>query len=260
MRFSRLLLTAVACAFVLGAVSVGNAATVTFSGTVSYTGSYVADTLYCAVMDTTGMGGGGGRAGGPTLLAYQALPIGSAPFAVPFSLDLDNAGLTSGLWLACLLDVDHTGFVPDSLNNVVTTADLVGWYDGHSEPVLVDPSTSHAGLDYSLGTGEIRGNIVFAVGQSDAEVRGLSVPNGWNAENIRLTGSGPYALLGTYAGSYVVTTYGGPFGQLCWGDPTCVAPTILTLSDGQIVTGIDFTYSTSPVEAETWGRVKTRYR
>jgi hypothetical protein len=91
-------------------------------------------------------------------------------------------------------------------------------------------------------------------------VGAFSVPNLWNGSTLWIAGTGPYALLGLYAGSYFVMASGGPFGEICYGDPTCSAPTILTLSNGQILTGIDLTFSTSEVAPESWGSIKTLYR
>jgi hypothetical protein len=226
------------------------AAPVTFSGTVSYTGPYTADTLYAAVVDTAG----------PTAFGFFAVPAGSPPFSRPYSVAFDNSLTVRPLLMAVLLDVDGSGFDPDSLEDVVTNADLLGWYAGQAAPTFVDPSTSQSGLDFDLPTAEIRGEVVFESGQAWADIQAFALPDEWSPLTFGATASGPYALLGLYAGDFAVTAWGGSFGRICYGDPTCVSPTIVTLVDGEIRTGVDLDFRPSAVESQTWSRLKALWR
>ena len=238
----------------LAALAVASAARlgatpVTFSGTATYDGPYAADSLYAAVLDTAG----------PTLLALARLPAGTTPMSRPFSLSFDNAATTHAVLVAALLDVDASGFDESDLDNVITDDDILGWYSGTHEPTLLSAAVSHAGLDFALPEGEIRGNVTFESGQTWAEVEVYSVPEMWSARYVSLGAPGPYALRGIYAGEHIVVGWGS-FGDVCWGDPDCVNPTVITLGDGEIRTGIDLDFGSTAVQAETWSRIKSLYR
>lgn len=222
---------------------------VTFSGTASYNGTYAADTLYAAVLDTAG----------PTILALERIPAGSPPVSMPFALDFDNALAPHPVIVAAVLDVDGSGFDVSNLDNVITDADVLGWYPGTAEPGMISPSTSHAGLDFVLPTGEIQGTVTFRTGQTYAEVEAYTIANFWSPRNVALGAPGPYSLRGIYAGNYYVVGW-GDFGEVCWGDPHCVTPGVLALGTGEIRTGIDLDFGLTAVEAETWGRIKSLYR
>lgn len=226
------------------------AAPVTFSGTVSYTGPYTADTLYAAVVDTAGL----------TAFGLFAVPAGSPPFSRPYSVDFDNSLATGPLLVAALLDVDGTGFDPDSLEDVATNADLLGWYAGQAAPTLVDPSTSRSGLDFDLPTSEIRGEVVFDIGQTWADISAFALPDEWSPTTYAATTSGPYALVGLYAGDFVVAAWGESINPICYGDPTCAGPAVVTLAEGEIRTGVDLDFRPSAVESQTWSRLKALWR
>jgi hypothetical protein len=234
---------------VLTASPAAGAALIRFSGTVSYAGPYAVDTLYVAVVDTAG----------PTTIAYQVIPIGAPPWSVPFSIQFANAGRTGPVLLAALLDVDHSGFNPDSLDGAITPGDVLGWYAGNPDPALLDVSVSRTGLDFPLPTAEIHGNLVFAIEQPWAEIKAFSIPNHWSPPTLMFGAPGPYAIIGLYAGSWGV--YGsGPYGSVCYGDPTCANPAVLTLAGGEVRRGVDLDFRITAVVPSSWGGIKQRYR
>jgi hypothetical protein len=226
--------------------------TITFQGTVSYQGSYSGDTLYVAVLDTMGTED-------VTLLALETYEPGPPPFDQSYSLSFDNTGLTTDLLIASFLDVDGGGV--DSLG----TADVFGWYAGGTRPAGVSPASSATGLDFDLPRAEIHGTLTFDSGQTQARVN-LS-PDDCMTEGFRpfeWTGTpGPYDIIGVYPGTYCVNAVGGSMGsnyQVCYGDATCSNPTLITLSETQVVTGVDLDFSAgAPVERTTWGGIKARY-
>ena len=225
------------------------AATVGFSGTVTYMGSYTADSLYVAVVDTAG----------PRTIGYQALPAGTPPLSIPFSIHFDNAGRIAPVLLAAFLDVDHSGFAADSLDRAVTNGDVLGWYDGNPDPAFLDVGVSRIALDFALPTAEIHGNIVFATGQTSADIEAFSIPNDWSRPALKIHSPGPYAIIGLYAGSWGVHG-AGPYGDLCYGDPACSSPTVVNLAAGEVRTGIDLDFRVTAVVPTSWGRIKELYR
>jgi hypothetical protein len=228
------------------------AATITFSGTVSYQGSYSGDTLYVAVLDTTGTED-------VTILALEAFAVGSPPFDQFYSLDFDNTGVSPLLLVAGFLDVDGGG------TDAISDADVFGWYAGTPQPTGVSSATTQSGIDFDLPRAEIHGTITFEAGQSQAR---LNVsPTDCTMEGFRPTewvnSGGPYSLIGLYPGTYCVSADGSPTSgpsHICYGDATCANPTLITLTATQVVTGVDLDFSDSaPVESITWGRIKARY-
>jgi hypothetical protein len=225
---------------------------VTFSGTVSYQGSYSGDSLYVAILDTTGTED-------VTLLAVGAFGVGAPPFDQSFSLEFDNAGVTAPLLLASFLDVDGGGL------GDVGGADVFGYYDGNVMPASISPAASQTGLDFSLPRGEIRGTLTLAPGQPevriDATPDALCQMEGFRPQP-RATTSGPYAIIGLYPGTYCVyAEESSSSTRTCFGDPTCAGPTLVTLGETEVKMGVDLDFtSVVPVLPTTWGRVKGRYR
>jgi hypothetical protein len=243
-------------AFVLGVVAVFAAAIrvaaapVTFSGTVSYTGTYVAGVVYVAVVDTLG----------PTTIGFVGLAAGAPPFSMPYAVDFDNAGLVRPMMVAALLDVDGSGFDPDSLDTTLGEPDILGWYAGQSLPLHVAVGASHANLDFALPRGEIRGDVTFDSGQTYAEIMAPTFPDYWSTKMDELTASGPYAIIGLYAGDYVVAGWDGMFRSICYGDPSCTNPTVLSLAVGQVMNGVDLDFRPTALGTRSWGRVKALHR
>lgn len=228
------------------------AAPITFSGTVSYQGSYAGDTLYVGVLDTTGTED-------VTILDLEALPVGPPPFNQLYSLNFDNAGVSPTLLVASFLDVDGGGV--DSLGE----ADVFGWYNGGTFPAGISSASSQSGLDFALPRAEIRGTIIFDSGQTQARLN-VSPDVNCQMDGFRptewTTSPGPYSII-VYAGTYCVSADGNPSSgptHICYGDPSCTSPTLVTLSTTQVVTGVDLDFSGgAPVEKITWGRVKALY-
>jgi hypothetical protein len=257
-EFSSLIcaLAALAIGFASSPAAV-QAATVTFSGTVSYQGAYSGDTLYVAVLDTT-------QGQDVSFVSVHAYPVGSPPLSQPYSLDFDNSTTPATLLVAALLDVDGGGV------DTVSGADVVGWYAGTATPTGVSSSSSHSGLDFALPRAEIQGTLTMAAGQSNAYLNVTVDPlcgfEGFNRPQLELNASGAYTMVGIYPGTYCATAYGffsvPPFfAQVCYGDPTCASPTLITLTATEVKTGVDFDFtSTVPVKESTWGRIKSRYR
>lgn len=229
------------------------AAIVTFSGTVSYQGSYSGDTLYVGVLDTTGVED-------VTVLSLQAFPVGPPPFNQSYSLDFDNASASPMLLVAAFLDVDGGGV------GSITGEDVFGWYASTPEPTGISSASSQSGIDFELPRAEIHGTITFDSIQTQA--RPNVSPTDCMTEGFRptewVTSGGPYSIIGLYAGTYCVSADGSPTSgpmHICYGDVTCANPTLITLTATQVVTGVDLDFSGgAPVEALTWGRIKARYR
>lgn len=230
------------------------AAPVTFSGTVTYTGAYSGDSLFVAVLDTTGTKD-------VTLLDIQAYPVGAPPFGQAYSLNFDNAGITAPVLVASFLDVDGGG--ADEIDGV----DVFGWYAGAAPPTGVSAASSAAGLDFALPLAEIHGTVTFDSTQPDARVNVTPDPacveDGFRPQSTFL-GTGPYSIIGLYAGTYCVNATGFNISesmQVCYGDPTCASPTLVPLGATDVVSGIDLDFRlVSPVEPVSWGRMKTLYR
>ena len=229
------------------------AAQVTFSGTVSYQGTYSGDSLYVAVLDTTGVED-------VDILVIEAFSVGSPPFDQAFSLDFDNAGVGAMLIVASFLDVDGGGV--DSL----TGADVLGWYSGGSAPTGISSSTSQAGLDFDLPRAEIHGTITFAPGQIEANLTVSDDPvcatEGFRPR-VEITSPGAYSIIGIYAGTYCIKAEGsdgsGPL-EVCFGDPSCESPTAVTLGSTEVRMGVDLDFTAIvPTAKTTWGRIKSRY-
>jgi hypothetical protein len=226
----------------------------TFSGTVSYNGTYSGDTLFVAVLDTTGTED-------VTILDLKAYPAGPPPIAQPYSLTFDNAGLTAPILVASFLDVDGGGV--DSIGGL----DVFGWYGEESGPAGVAPDSSQSGLNFALPRAEIHGTVTFATHQFDARVD-ASVDPSCAMEGFRpqvdVASSGTYSMIGLYAGTYCVNASGStPGGQIevCYGDPTCASPGPVTLGATEVRTGVDLDFSLlTPVDPVNWGRLKTLYR
>ena len=228
-----------------------SAADVTFTGTVSYSGPYSGDTLFVAVLDTTGSD----DAQVLDLVAYEVV---SKPISQGYSLTFDNAGVSPTVVVASFLDVDGGG-VSD-----ISGADVFGWFPGAAEPVGVSSASSQTGLDFALPEAEIHGTLTFASGQTEAELELSSASDclggGFRPPTRKFT-DGAYSIVGIYAGSYCLQAFGFGTGAIaiCYGDPNCVSPTTISLGPTQVVNGIDLDFNLVPVEGTTWGRLKARY-
>jgi hypothetical protein len=230
-----------------------NGAPITLSGIVTYDGPYDGDTLYVALLDTSLSDDGP--------FVTVAYDVGNSPVSQSFTFNLDNALIPPVVWVASLLDVDGGGV--DSIG----VADVVGWYDGNPIPVEVSTATSHSGLDFALPTAEIHGAVTFAPVQAGAEIVAMPYPRcglrGLARPSVELSASGPYSIIGVYAGVYCVQAYGwgGPVqNRVCFGDFTCVDPTSITLGEGEAMHGVNLSFvNPAPVERSTWGTLKSRY-
>jgi len=246
-----LLCAVMACLVVRGA----DAEVVTFSGTITYDGSYAADTLYVAVMDTSTAGED------PNFIATGAWAVGPAPFSQPFTLTFDNAAAPNVI-VAAALDVDGGGLAATG------SGDIVGWYASTPDPALVPTSASRADLDFFLPRAEIRGTVTFAPDQVACYVSATPSADCQGdhfAPMPEPDASGPYVILGLYAGTYCVGGEGfsTSFGwlEVCYGDPQCVSPTLVTVTGTQVVSGVDLDFSVVAAdERTTWGAVKSAYR
>jgi hypothetical protein len=237
----------------LGGPPPATAEIISFSGTISYQGTHSGDTLFVAILDTAGVED-------VSLLALGAIPVGPPPFDQPYSLDFDNADGGPFLFVASFLDVDGGG-VGD-----VGGADVFGWYDGNAEPVLISSAASQAGLDFSLPRAEIHGTLTMPPGSTEARPDATTDPT-CTLEGFRprpqVFDSGPYSIVGLYPGTYCISaernTMSGP-QRVCFGDPTCANPTLVTLSETEVRNGVDLDFTAIvPVSPTTWGRVKSRY-
>ena len=231
------------------------AADVTFSGDVSYSGAEVADSIYVvAFIEATDV-----------LLAINRIAVTPPPYSRPFSLTFDNTGLgPESVALFALIDVDASGFDWDigaPAGDVQTNGDVVGWYDGQQDPVFLTPSTSQPNLDFAMPTGEIHGNVILIGGQTNVFILATSQVGGdvpGEAEAM-VSATGPYRVVGVYPGDWIVQGISDQ-GDVCFGDATCASPTIVTLALGEVRTGIDIDFTPLPVEANSWGSVKSLYR
>jgi len=228
------------------------AAPVTLSGTVSYQGTHSGDTLYVAVLDTTGVED-------VTVLDIHSYAVGAPPFDQAYSLSFDNAGVASTVFIASILDVGGGGLD-------VTGDDVFGWYAGAQTPTGIPSSSSASGLDFALPRAEIHGTVTFVAGQTGARIDvspdALCLTEGFRPRTD-LSSPGSYAVVGIYPGTYCVKAEGETdSGTLyeCYGDPDCQAPVTVTLGAMEVRTGIDFDFSLVPVETVTWGGIKSRYR
>jgi hypothetical protein len=227
------------------------AASITFSGTISYQGSYSGDTLYVAALDTAGVED-------VTLLDLKALTPGPPPFNQPYSLSFDNTGVSPTLLVAAFLDTDGGGV--DSVGG----ADVFGWYAGDATPAGISSASSHSGLDFALPRAEIHGTITFAVGQTEARVDVSGDPacalEGFRPGHYAYS-PGPYSILGVYPGTYCVSAQGPTMSgslKVCYGG--CASPTLITLTATEVRNGVDLNFqAAAPVERSTWGRIKARY-
>jgi hypothetical protein len=244
----------------IGLVPVAGADTVTFSGTIAYPGPYQGDTLYVAVLDTTG-----GEDGDVSFLDLAQYPVTGPGFAQSYTLSFDNTGAPAVVFVAALLDVDGGG-VYDGLSDV----DILGWYAGTTEPAGIAPDASQSGLDFPLPTAEIHGAVTLAPGQADAWVEATydaacDGSGGIGDTNARVFASGPYTIRGIYPGTYCVFGEGmvpnAWGGKICHGDPHCATPTLIVLGTSTIATGVDLDFNAllAPVRQTTWGVLKTLY-
>lgn len=241
-----------ACLVVRGA----DAEIVTFSGTISYDGSYAADTLYVAVMDTSTAGGE------PDFIATGAWAVGPAPFSQPFELQFDNALMTGPVIVAAALDLDGGGL------GATGPGDIVGWYASTPDPALVPTTASRSDLDFFLPKAEIRGTVTFAPDQFMCFISATPSTDCHGdhfAPMPEPDATGPYAILGLYAGTYCVEAEGASMSsgwlRICHGDPQCIEPTTVTLTESQVATGVDLDFSVVAAdERTTWGAAKSAYR
>lgn len=231
------------------------AATVTFSGTITYDGTHSGDTLFVAALDTTGTED-------VTLLDLQTIAVGPSPLSQPYSLTFDNTGVGMDLFVASFLDVDGGGI--DSVGG----GDVFGWYAGGPAPTAIPPDSSQSGLDFALPRAEIHGTVALTAGQTEARIDVTGDP-ACILEGFRpgtyVYASGPYSILGIYPGTWCVNAVGfdSVLGSLraCYGDPDCVTPSLLTLSATDVVMGIDLDFTAiTAVESHSWGSVKALYR
>ena len=239
---------------VAGIAARAQAEIVTFTGTIHYEGPY-SGTLYVAAIDTT-------EADTAQFLGLQSYSPGSPPFDQAYSISFENATAPTEVIVAALLDVDGGGV------DTVGQGDIIGWYDSQPVPTKVSTASSHNGLHFDLPQAEIHGTVTFAPGQTTAQVvmaNSCSGEGTWGRAGIQLTESGTYSIKGFYPGTFCGFAFGALstppfFTAICFGDPTCVNPTPITLTQTEILTGIDFDFSGN-VRAKhtTWGGLKTRY-
>ena len=251
--FSSLMLSAaIVCLVVPGA----DAEIISFSGTVTYNGSYAADTLYVAVIDTNSVGDE------PTFLATEALAVGAPPYNRFFDVSFDNTLATGSLVVAAALDVDGGGL------QAIGAGDVVGWYASTPDPMLISPAASLSGIDFSLPLAELHGTLTFGPDQTNAFLNAVTSANcqgGSFQPQTEVASSGPYAIIGLYPGTYCIHG-GGPSASLgwltiCYGDPLCLDPTLVTLTESQVLNGVDLDFSViAPTEQAAWGTVKSAYR
>jgi hypothetical protein len=163
--------------------------------------------------------------------------------------------------VASFLDVGGGGV--DSLNG----EDVFGWYGGGTSPTGITSAQSHSGLDFALPRAEIHGTLTFAPGQAEAWVDVSNDPlcalEGFRPRHYQ-NASGPYAINGIYPGIYCVSAGGyvlsGPNLRVCFGDPLCLSPNRVFLSENDVRNGIDLDFTAvAPVERTSWGMLKSRY-
>ena len=241
----------------LSARAVLGAADITFSGQISYSGTYDADTLCVAVIDTTG-----------DFRVVTIVPhhVDAVPFQIPYSVTFDNAGVGPWVVLGVILDTDLSG-----CGSLDTPGDIVGWYGSAPEPVFISSAQSQSGLDFSLPTAEIHGSVELYPGfdQVDVIIYSEQGPSGFSSRLVhKATSSGPFEVHGVYAGTWFVSGFaccnGIPEARrvLCYRDNWgCSGPTPIPLVDGQVVTGIDLNFNIpTAVQGSSWGRIKRLYR
>jgi len=254
MRHLGLLGTFLLVTVAIGVATPALAEVVTMSGTIHYDGPY-SGTLYVAAIDTT-------QADSAQFLGLQSYSPGSPPFDQPYSVSFDNATAPTDVIIAALLDVDGGGV------DTVGQGDIIGWYNSEPIPTKVSTSSSHNGLHFDLPQAEVHGTVTFAPSQTGAIVvlaTSCSDEGAWGRPGIQLSESGTYSLKGIYAGTWcglAIGTLSVPpfFNALCFGDPTCVNPTPITLTTTEVRTGIDFDFSGNVrVGNTTWGHLKSKY-
>jgi len=227
------------------------AAVINFSGTVTYDGTHSGDSLYVAVLDTTGTED-------VTLLGLEVIPVSAPPLLESYSIDFDNTGLTEPLLVAAFLDVDGGGI------GAVTGADVFGWYPGVATPMGISPTASAVALNFGLPKAEIHGTLTFAGGQIEARVMASAdcFTEGFRPRADFASG-GSYAIIGLYPGTYCISgdANGVKSLHICYGDLTCATPTLVTLTATEVRNGVDLDFSAvSPVDPLGWGSLKARYR
>jgi len=242
-------------AALLGFLPEATATTVTFSGTVTYDGTHAGDSLFVAVLDTTGTED-------VTLLDLQTIAVGPPPFSQPYSLTFDNTGVGPELFVASFLDVDGGGI------GTVGGGDVFGWYAGGSAPTGIDPGSSQGGLDFPLPRAEIHGTVTLTAGQTEVRIDVTGDPacilEGFRPGTFAYA-SGPYSILGIYTGTYCVNATGVDSGlgflKVCYGDPDCLTPAAVTLTATEVRNGVDLDFTqVMAVESSSWGSVKALYR
>lgn len=249
----RALILILVVAGLFGAMSAA-ANTITFTGTVGYAGDYSGDSLYVAVLDTTG-------AQDVNVLAIQAYAVSAPPFSQPYSLSFDNTTAGPLVTIVALLDVDGGG------TSSVSGADIFGWLGQSETPAFISSATSDTFLDFLLPLAEIHGTLTFAPGQTDARVNITTPLTGCLADGFRpsnpFLSEGAYAIIGVYEGSYCINGQGTtPGGNIttCYGDPSCSSSHYLNVGVADVVTGVDLDFSAAvPVVHTTWGLIKSRY-
>jgi len=229
------------------------ASPITFEGTITYTGTHSADSLYVAAVDT---------AGGldVVILDLVVYPVGAPPISQPFSLTFDNLVASPTVFIASFLDVDGGG-----IDNV-GGADVFGWFGEQPLPTGISTALSQTGLDFALPLAEIHGTVTLAPGQTEARID-VSQDTSCGMEGMRpgtyAFSSGDYAIIGVYAGPYCISADGNIMGspvRVCHGDPSCTAPTVVTLAPTEIRTGIDLDFTLTAVESASWRQIKNLYR
>ncbi len=240
----------------LCAASAAPATPVVFTGTVSYSGSHAADSIYVVVIDEST----------DVLLAIDRIAAGTPPYGRAFSLSFDNAGVGPDVGLLALIDRDGSGFdwavgTNNPAADPLTPGDVLGWYAGQQDLVVLSPASSQTGLDFAMPTGEIHGTVTLVSGQTNPFILVTTQVGGDVAgeAEVAVLASGPYQVVGVYPGTWLVQGISDQ-GDICFGDPTCATPTFITLGLGEVRTGIDIDFSPLPVEAESWGSVKSLYR
>jgi hypothetical protein len=196
--------------------------------------------------------------------AILAFDVGNSPLSQSFTFNLDNSLMPPVVWVAAFLDVDGGG------TQNITGVDVLGWYASAPIVAEVSTATSRSGLDFALPTGEIHGTVTFVPGQDGAELwvtphsQCLQGSLSHFGPPVKTTGTGPYAIIGVYAGTYCLFANGSgsiPGRYLvCYGDYSCVDPTPVTIGQGEVRNGVNISFvDTSPAERTTWGTLKSRY-
>jgi hypothetical protein len=70
--------------------------------------------------------------------------------------------------------------------------------------------------------------------------------------------------VGVYPGTYCVSArgeYAVGSRRVCYGDPFCDAPQLITIGEGEVVSGVDLHFDViNPVESSSFGLIKARFR